>query len=819
MWVKLEINYQPDVFSNENWFLDLGTTNLGRVDLFAYQGDQLVRHDTAGIKLPITDRRVPDRNLAFPVDLQPGLTTILLRIEGAAMLTINPSLASASAFLALGTGRNFLAGLIYGVLAIMVLYNALVYVLVREALFLSYTIALVSLLFCHLTVSGVGYQFLWPGTPEVNVDYLRISVAITLAACSWMALDWLKVRDWSTRLNTVNRVGIAVTMLVAFVPMFRLVGAPVAITLLFVGPALSTFTTCRALYLGIDGSRYFAFAWALLITSFLLGAAGATGAMPLNDWLLRPADISLIAVVVATSLGLARRINEEKLAKQIALSSAHAKSEFLANMSHEIRTPMNAIVGFTELTLSASVTREQREFLERIQTASHNLLGIINDILDFSKIEAGKLDLEYRALSVAAIFDNIQSMFVHRLEDRDLKLTTHIAPGVPARLIGDPLRLNQILINLVGNAVKFTESGEIRLSAHVVQEGADEVTLQISVADSGIGISPQQQQKLFQQFTQADTSITRQFGGTGLGLTITRQLVNLMQGRIWVDSRPGQGSTFHFTMNLKHSASGVTDYRNKTCVCINDGTEPLLTDWFTDYMNNVTFVSPEEAMSGGLPEFELAVLIETSSTPDSLISQLRTLADDSCVLIISQAKTSALINEFNTTSLKSLYLDELEQFLEDILETKPVRDQVHLITLKTYAETPPWEGAKVLLVEDNQVNQMLAKAMLLKGNMTVEIAGNGLDAIHALSDRSFDLVLMDVQMPVMDGLEATRSIRDVLQFQDLPVIAMTANAMRGDRERCMDAGMNDYITKPIDREVMYRTIGRWLHQKEGQPVH
>ena len=813
-WVRLSTDHQLEAARPFQWFLDLGTATLGEVQFFhVHHGEILVtRH--AGFDVPFESRSVQDRHITFPVAPRTGRNDYYLAIRSDAMITLAPSIASGRAFSAFSGTRNFLSGIVYGVLVIMLLYNALVYFLVREILFLAYSGALGALAFAHLTTSGVGYQYLWPNHPELNLDFIRMSIGLALTAIVWMASTYLKVSTWSRKLDLAIRVSAVAALTVAALPMFRLIGPLPAIALLFAAPVVCTWTTWRALRLGVEGAGAFAVTWGLLVCTFALGAGRVIGFVPMWELAVRTSDISLIAVIVVTSLGLAKRINQEKLAKQVALSSAHAKSEFLANMSHEIRTPMNAIVGFTELTLGTSVTREQKDYLERIQVASGNLLGIINDILDFSKIEAGKLDLEYRSLSIIAIFDNIQSMFMQRIDEQDLKLTTHVAADVPMRLIGDPLRLNQILINLVGNAIKFTEKGEIRISATVEQESESSVTVQVSVADTGIGISPQQQQKLFEHFTQADTSITRQFGGTGLGLAISQQLVALMEGRIWVESQQGRGSTFSFNMVLRRPGSEESDYRSKPCVLISDGSEALLEEWFTDTIADVTLLTPESAMNA-LPGASLTVLIESSGTPDQLITNLRTRAETDYVLIVSQAKTSVLIGELHTSPLKSLYLDELSQFLEDVVE-RPDRSQLHLITIKTYGEAPPWEGARVLLVEDNQVNQMLATAMLKKGNMSVEVAANGLDAIHALSDRSFDVVLMDVQMPVMDGLEATRSIRDVLQFPDLPVIAMTANAMRGDRERCIDAGMNDYITKPIDREVMYRTIGRWMHQHEDE---
>ena len=818
VWVRLTAvnrlsEAEAEGAASRRWFLDVGSSTLGAVQLHHYVDGELRSSDRAGFLMPFAGRAVPDRHITFPISLGAGSNEIYLGIRSGAMIILRPSLASEAAYDSLSNKRNFLSGIVYGVLIIMLLYNALVYVLVRESLFLVYSVTLAALLFAHIAGSGAGFQYLCPSAPQLNLEFIRMSTGLSLAAIAWMASAYLKVSSWSRNLDLAIRGSILAALIVAAFPLFRIVGPPAAMGMLLVAPIVCSWTTYRALRLGVAGAVSFAVAWSLLLSSFLLGFGRALGMLPVSELTAHASDISLVGVIVVTSLGLAKRINQEKLAKQVALSSAHAKSEFLANMSHEIRTPMNAIVGFTELTLGTSVTREQRDYLERIKVASGNLLGIINDILDFSKIEAGKLDLEYRSLSVIAIFDNIQSMFMQKIDERDLKLSTHVSPDVPMRLIGDPLRFNQVLINLVGNAVKFTESGEVRVAATLTEDGTKDVTVQVSVSDTGIGIS-QQQQRLFEHFTQADTTITRQFGGTGLGLAITRQLVNLMGGRIWVESQPGRGSTFSFTMSLRRPGNADSDYRTKPCTVLTDGGEPLLAEWFTDTLDRVSLLDPNEALTAGIPEADLTVLIESQSTPASLISELRTRAESSCVLIISQAKTSALISELSTASLKSLYLDELAQFLEDIDE-RPDRNQLHLITIRTYGEAPPWEGARVLLVEANQVNQMLATAMRKKGNMSVEVAGNGVDAIHALSDRAFDVVLMDVQMPVMDGLEATRSIRDVLQFPDLPVIAMTANAMRGDRERCMEAGMNDYITKPIDREVMYRTIGRWLHQHDG----
>jgi len=842
-WLRIPIAVPKD--STTGWVMQIDHALLDEVDVHLAQDGRLRKIAALGRMQQPSGDALRGRVPAAVLRLAPGNEyTVLVRVASVGPKIVPISFMQPTAVLPDALGEQVLQGLLLGLRITLILYALGQWITLREHLFGKYALLATGVTVYSVAWFGLAGQYLWPG----NLWLLEhgAGLASALASCgAYLFVEHVLARPGQDRIfSRLMKTFAVLCLLTAIGFAAGLIGhrhLVLVVGTLGIMPMLlglpGAFRRARA---GDAVGGYLLLGWAVTFGTSLVTAQLINGKLPANFWTMHALVFGSTFNMLVFMRILGLRTKAMQAAMLRAEASTRMKSEFLANMSHEIRTPMNAIMGMSRLALMSEPAPALRNYLGKILGASEHLMRIIDDILDFSRIEAGKLRLESVPFDLDEMLEHLASLLGARAEAKGIELIFRVGPGVPQRLVGDPLRLGQVLINLAGNAVKFTERGEIVVAVEAMQSEAGRVTLAFSVSDTGIGMTQEQVGRLFQSFSQADGSTTRKYGGTGLGLSISRQLIELMQGEIAVHSTPGEGSRFSFRLPLGvEEGQAVASAVRKAllldvrALVVDDSATAraaLVEMLGTLGVDADAAASGEECLAllaradGAGQPYRLVLMDYLMPGLDGMetIRRIRRGAQESgcgapppAILMISACTRETVMQEEGELPVDAflhkpvgpaLLYHSLLQVLHPQLRPADTMENY----LPAMADLPRLDGARILLAEDNANNREVALDFMAAARVRVDVAFNGLEAVRMAQGGDYDLVLMDIQMPEMDGLAATREIRRDPRLRDLPVVAMTAHALASDRVLSRMAGMNDHVSKPIDPDLLFCTLLKWI---------
>jgi len=847
-WVRVPFRVALD--APRDWVVQFDFALLDYLDVYLVQDGQAHHLSSAGRlqqRFGDLEGRVP----AVALSLAPGVEyTLLVRVAARGPKTMPMSFMQPQAYQRAALREQMLQGLFFGLASCLVLYSLAQWITLREPLYGKYAMFAGGMTMYQAVWFGVAEQFFWSGNLYLTTHVMGIASCISSAGAYLFVEQTLKRSGMDRKFSILMRTGAAINLASCALWTVDLLDHRILIAIVAtIGSApmlLGLPGAVRRVRAGDAVGSYFLIAWAASCSGAFIQTLLIAGKLPVNFWTMHSLQFGVVVDMLVFLRILGLRTKAMQAAMLRAEAEARMKSDFLANMSHEIRTPMNAIIGMSRLALMADPSPRLRNYVAKILGAGEHLLGIVNDILDHSKIAAGKLAIETVPFELDEMLEQLSSLTGVKTDAKGIELIFRVGPGVPARLVGDPLRLGQVLINLTGNAVKFTERGEIVVSVEARASEAGRVSLAFSVSDTGIGMTPEQLRRLFQSFTQADSSTTRKYGGTGLGLSISRQLVELMGGRITAQSTPGEGSSFTFTVPLgigerQAGAPGQALLRDVRALVVDDSasTRAALSEMLG------TLGARADCAASGEECLALLGAAQRSGQPYQIVlmdylmpgldgvETIRRIpghvagATPPAILMVSAVSRDAVLEQEGALPVDAFLHKPIGPALlhHSILQVlhpqaAPGDEAVALPGMDIMADLPRLDGARILLAEDNANNREVALDFMAAARMRVDVAFNGVDAVRMAREGDYDLVLMDIQMPELDGLQAARAIRQDPRMRDLPIVAMTAHAMASDRALSRLAGMNDHVTKPIDPDLLFCTLLKWIDpdRLHGRPL-